>query len=369
MPTLYPGAIDNFGTVPESQAAATVHRERHENVEDAVEALEAFIGTAGGVTPGTVVGDLANAVTKTGAQTITGDKLFSTPTTYTEFRRDTAPLNYVGTRASVVVQHRDAAAGVVNAQIPGVVFQFTSSGNGVVNAGTELSQSIWLGLQLSQTKTGDGSGHCATAIGELGSYGPGLYNELGMFQGTATNVGSQLGTMSGAEMLLRDSPDAGTTTYSTRMDPFVARIGKYNATTRRSHGLLASSEGTLPPDTIVGATTGGAGWKRAMDLSGVNITTGQVILSPNNTFLAWLMAGTGTAVPIFGVSAANNGFAAMPTNTTSFIISTTSFATRLEVDNNATNAVLIWVNGALKRVEVGAPDSDGVGFRSLRVAN
>ncbi len=47
MPTNYPGALDAFGTVPESQAAAIVHRERHQNVEDAVEAIEAFVGTTG----------------------------------------------------------------------------------------------------------------------------------------------------------------------------------------------------------------------------------------------------------------------------------------------------------------------------------
>lgn len=47
MPTNFPGALDAFGTVPESQAAAIVHRERHQNIEDAVEAIEAFIGTSG----------------------------------------------------------------------------------------------------------------------------------------------------------------------------------------------------------------------------------------------------------------------------------------------------------------------------------
>jgi hypothetical protein len=175
--------------------------------------------------------------------------------------------------------------------------------------------------------------------------------------------------MSGAELLLRDSPDAGATSYSTRMDPFVSRIGKYNATTRKSHGFYASSEGSLPPDAIIGGTTGGAGWKRGIDLSNVNITTGQTILSPNNTFMAWVMAGSGSAVPIFGVSAANNAYAVMPTNTTSFIVSTTTFATRLEVDNDATNAVLIFVNGTMKRVQLGAPDSGGAGKRMFITDN
>ena len=54
MPTNFPGALDNFGTVPESQAAAIVHRERHQNVEDAVEAVQAVVGVTGSTNPSTL---------------------------------------------------------------------------------------------------------------------------------------------------------------------------------------------------------------------------------------------------------------------------------------------------------------------------
>jgi hypothetical protein len=47
MPTNFPASLDAFDAVPESQAAATVHRERHQNIEDAVEALEASVGVTG----------------------------------------------------------------------------------------------------------------------------------------------------------------------------------------------------------------------------------------------------------------------------------------------------------------------------------
>lgn len=313
----------------------------------------------------------ANSVTADTAQTLTGPKLFDTGSGYTEFRRDTAPLNYVGTRAALVVQNRDAGNGGVNDQIPGVVFQFTSTGNGIVNAATELSQSIWWGLQLSQTKTGDGSGHCATAVGELGAYGPGLYNELGLFQGTGTNKGSLLGTISGVEMLLQDSPNGGTTSYSTKMQPIVSRIAKYNATARKSHSFFASSEGALPPDAILGGNTAGlASWKRGIDFSGLSFTTGEAALLPNNTSLAWYRAG-GAAVSCMFLSSADNFLIPLPTTSSKVAITTSAptFADRFAVDNDATNAVLVWVGGVLKRAQQGAPDSGGVGKRNLIVDN
>jgi len=51
MPTNFPTSLDAFDAVPESQAAATVHRERHQNIEDAVEALEASVGVNGSAVP------------------------------------------------------------------------------------------------------------------------------------------------------------------------------------------------------------------------------------------------------------------------------------------------------------------------------
>ena len=173
-------------------------------------------------------GTLSQALTAAGFRpvfdTITGKSFFST---------DNAPLDYSTTRAGSVWQHRDTAAGALNELIPGAVFQFNSTGNGIVNAGIELSQSIWQGLFSFMNKTGDGSAHSFTSIGQLGVYGPGAYNELGLFQGEGTNLGSALGTMSGVEVLLKDSPDAGATTFSTKMQGIVGRIAKYNPTIRK----------------------------------------------------------------------------------------------------------------------------------------
>lgn len=47
MPTNFPASLDNFGTVPTSQNTAPLHRDRHQNVEDAIEAVEAVVGITG----------------------------------------------------------------------------------------------------------------------------------------------------------------------------------------------------------------------------------------------------------------------------------------------------------------------------------
>lgn len=218
---------------------------------------------------------------------------------------DPNALDYSTSRGGFIFQHRDVASGTTNELIPGAVFHFTSTGSGTVNAGSELSQTIWQGLYSYQNKTGDGSAHNFTAIGQLGTYGVGGYNELGLFQGEGTNLGSNLGTMSGVEMLLKDSPDGGSTTYSTKMQAIVGRIAKYNNTIRKSFNFFASSEGTLPPNAILGGNTSGlAQWQRGFDFSGLTFTVGQFGLAPNNTSLAWLDASA-AAQPIIGVSDLN----------------------------------------------------------------
>jgi hypothetical protein len=285
-----------------------------------------------------------------------------------ELVNDAAPLNYGGTRAIGVIQHKDTANGGLNEFIPGIVNQFVASGNGVVNAAAELSQTIWQGQFNYMRKTGDGSAHMYTAIGELGVYGPGGYSELGMYQGEMTNTGSALGTMSGVEMLLKDSPDGGTTTFSTKMQGVVSRIAKYNPTIRKSHSFYASCEGALPLTAIIGGNPGGlAAWERGFDFQGLNFTTGQFGLAPNNTFLGWLTAAGGSS-SVLGVNATNNVFLAATVPSGSVNITNSGFASRLTVDDQS-DAVAIYVGGALRRVGVGAVDSGGSGFRQLIVLN
>jgi len=54
MSTTYPSTLDNFAAVPENQALTLKHRERHQNAEDAIEAIEAFVGTSSSPAPGSI---------------------------------------------------------------------------------------------------------------------------------------------------------------------------------------------------------------------------------------------------------------------------------------------------------------------------
>lgn len=281
---------------------------------------------------------------------------------------DPTPLDYSTSRAGFVYQSRDTAAGGTNELIPGAVFQFRASGSGTVDSATELSQTIWQGQLNFMEKTGDGSGHAFTAIGELGAVGAGGYNELGLFQGEGTNKGSALGTMSGVEMLLKDSPDGGTTTYSTKMQAVVGRIARYDSNSRGSYSFYASSEGTLAPNGIIGVNASGGAFQRGFDFGGASFSTGEFGLAPNNTFLAWL-TDVSAARPIIGLSSTNNTVIATAEAANKIQLTNSALASRLEVDNGASDAVLLWVGGALKRVGQGVADSAGTGYRTLIVPN
>lgn len=319
------------------------------------------------------IGDLINrsSYSSLGAAWLAaGFKPLFDPTTGALYlNADPSPLNYSTSRARFVYQHRDTGDAGTNELVPAAVFQFNASGNGTVFPGIELSQSIWQGLFAYMRKTGDGSAHCYTAIGELGAYGPTGYGELGLVQGEGTNTGCLLATISGCENLIKDSPDGGVTHFSTKMQSFVARIARYHSDARKSHGLYASSEGSVAVTAIVGVNPCGlASWERGIDFDGATFTTGQSILSPNNTFIGWKTSG-GAAAPIVGVNNGDDVFIAAATATNRVNITTSGFSTGLAVDQDASNPVLMKLAGVLSRVQVGAADSGGTGFKLLRVPN
>lgn len=51
MTTTFPTTLDSYATVPQNQNTAVRHRERHQDVEDAVEALEAKVGVDDSAVP------------------------------------------------------------------------------------------------------------------------------------------------------------------------------------------------------------------------------------------------------------------------------------------------------------------------------
>jgi hypothetical protein len=252
---------------------------------------------------------------------------------FDEIVNDTSPLNYSSTTALKVVQHRLTSNGTANQLIPSEVHQYRSTGDGIVNAGIELSETIWQGQFNFMEKTGDGSAHTYTSIGELGIVGTGGYNELGLFQGEGTNKGSVLGTISGAEMLLKDSPDGGVTSYSTKMQAVVGRVAKYNPTDRKSYNFYASSEGTLPISAIIGLNPNGNDFQRGFDFADGNFTTGEFGVVPNNTALAWLNS-TGSAIKIMGVSNTNMTYIRAASLTSSIALQDFGGTTRFEIEGD-----------------------------------
>ncbi|WP_210214067.1 hypothetical protein [Mesorhizobium sp. M4B.F.Ca.ET.017.02.2.1] len=253
--------------------------------------------------------------------------------------RDTAPLNYQGTRAAFVLQRRDTGSGGTNELIPGAVFQFTSTGDGVVTAGSDLSQTIWMGLTSTHTKTGDGSGSVFQAIGSLGAYGAGTYNELGGFVGEFTNTGSNHGTMSGVEVLVKDGVD-NTTNFDTTMSGVIARIRRWNAGTRRVVNFMASSEGDTAPESAYAFSPGGfATWLRGMDFRNSTFTTGQAILLKNNDGIAAMNAAGTTAQTVFFLDTTDNTWVAAGGKSKAVFVSNSDFEKQFSVlsTDNAAN--------------------------------
>lgn len=214
-----------------------------------------------------------------------------------EVQKDGAPLNYDDTRAAAVLQWRDPQDLADQQMSPGSVQQFTVTGNGFVDKVARWSGSIWQGALATMKKSGDGSGHAYTFIGELGPVGPGGYNELGGLQGELTNTGSADGTMSGVEVLLKDGPDEQSA-RGTQMHAVIARVKKHSPdATRSTVGVLASSEGSRAPDAAFKAV---GAWRRGVDLT-CAVLDGFAAAFPNNRALAWV-DGEGRQRPVLSVA-------------------------------------------------------------------
>jgi len=332
---------------------------------------------------GTTVEDaLDRVVYMDGAQTITGDKTFvfnpATAGSRLEIQKDASPVNYAGTRASLVFQHRDTADGGNNEGIPAAVFLSTWDGDGVVTALPNFSATVGQGVLFAAEKYGDGSMHSASFKGQLWAGGAVGYNELALQSGDVTNRASMNGYIAGTEWLLKDGTGAGTSgvdNFPTALQGFVSRIAKWNSAAAPNYpsiNFLASSEGTVAPDSILGINNGGLKqWKVGVDLRNGTYTTGAAIALPNAGYLFTNDTG-GTSRLFLGTNAANSNVIYANGNSGYFqVVNGPGTITMIECNDviDATNPILLYVNGALKRVTVGAADSGGAGFRYLRVPN
>lgn len=224
-----------------------------------------------------------------------------------EIQRTASANNYVGTRAALVVQQSDAEAlggiGPGN-KVPSFVMDAVVTGQGTVSLGPNLSSSFWTGLQVSMTKSNDGSGQAITTIGNLGTCGSTCYNELSLLDGTATNNGSTNGYISLVEVIAQDSGNSGATSFDTTMYGGVFRIHRYHNGSKLSVALVPSSEG-IAADWILKPNAAAPDlWKGGFDLSHSSFSTGIVFTSPNATQFNWLTSG-GLSQPVLGVSNVN----------------------------------------------------------------
>jgi len=295
-----------------------------------------------------------------------------------EIQKDSAPVNYAGTRASLVFQHRDTADGANNEGIPAAVFLSTWDGDGVVTALPNFSATVGQGVLFAAEKYGDGSMHSISLKGQLWAGGAVGYNELALASGDITNRGSMNGYIVAHEYLLKDGTGpgvSGVANFPTAIQGFVSRIAKWNSAAAPNYpsvNFLASSEGTVAPDSILGINNGGLKqWKVGIDLRNGTYTTNAAIAFPNAAYLYTNDTG-GTSRLFLGTNAANSNLIFANSNSGYFQLIAGDGATTLLEANlalDASNPMLLFVNGALKRVTAGAADSGGAGFRYLRVPN
>jgi hypothetical protein len=288
-----------------------------------------------------------------------------------EIQKHDAPLNYAAnTRAAFVCQVKDTQNLGSNELVPAAMFDFTFTGTGNVNAPLYFSDSIWMGLTAVAKKYNNGSGHCFTGIGELHAPNAAGYNELGGIQGTLTNMGSTNGNMSGFEWILKDSPDNGTNSYPTFMKPVISRAAQFNAgSTTRS--FFASSEGSQNLANVLSLNPQStAKWVMGIDFTELAnpFSTGVAVALPNNSNISWTQSG-GLLVPVLGVGSIDQTYLRCAANNSVIQLQTFAGESGLEVDNNSTDRVFVFVGGSLKRLLVGAADSGGTGFKQLVVAN
>ena len=261
------------------------------------------------------------------------------------------PWNFVGTKAATVVQvHHDTDIANFTME-PGAVYDFEVSGGGYVDTSVyDYSGSIHWGVQSSTRKYDNGSAQCFTAVAGLHEIAPNGYNEVGLFQGEAANLGSAYGTMSGVEVRLKDTDKDGygnkTVSFDTKMNSVIGRIMREHNGTRDVNCFVASSEGTVPVDSMITAYTspqtggglGGGVFKEGVDISNANLTTGGAVIIHEGDQIK---------------GSDDNG--------------TRYSVMRMGTDKN--NPCEVWVNNGWKKVEVGPVDSGGSGYRALRVLN
>lgn len=70
MATTFPTALDQYDPVPRNQNQAVKHHDRHQNVEDAIEAIEGYVGISSSTDPATLTGGLKAVIGNPGGTNV-----------------------------------------------------------------------------------------------------------------------------------------------------------------------------------------------------------------------------------------------------------------------------------------------------------
>lgn len=174
--------------------------------------------------------------------------------------------------------------------------------------------------------------------------------------------------------------------FDTKMNGVIGRVVKNHpslvstgTTSRTSNSFLATSEGSnyIHSAFSAGLSLGGVAsankFEYGIRLDSADILTGVSLALPNNTNIAFGNAA-GTLKPIFYVDSSDQTVTQLANDggTTSSFRWKKADGTdlmALEAHTDATNPTYLFVGGALHKVEEGAADSGGAGYKVLRVAN
>lgn len=234
---------------------------------------------------------------------------------HVEFDKTPSPTNWFGNAwaGPMAVFQFLQDQNITTNSAPGLIFQDNITGSGTVSL-PNTSSSFWPGLEVIQTKQGDGSGQAFTCTSQLQAVGGTGYNEGSCFDGMYTNVGSTNGYLSGVEVGVFDSINGGVTTWKTRLHGVIGRVGKYDTTfpstdSFNSNSFMATSEGSHAVGSALYLyDIGGHGWDYGIDMSAAHIASGAALVMPNLGGIETVNATSSAIVPLLAADPSDNTY-------------------------------------------------------------
>jgi hypothetical protein len=242
-------------------------------------------GTAGQITADPTTGDVILTLPPTITEALTFNNNLTTTyiqdtDLHLEIDKIDSPVNFYGNAwagPATTFQFSQDQDLPADQSAPAFMFLDYVTGNGVITAG--VSRGFWPGISSIMDKVGDGSAQAFTANGIIETVGPGGYNEICGFCGTAMNKSSTNGQAAGVEVFAADSNDAGVTHNKTVLHGVDSRVAKFDTTIAstdhaKSNSFMATSEGSQPVGSVLYANDiAGHGWDVGIDLASASFTT------------------------------------------------------------------------------------------------